>query len=318
MLDRTNYVALVGGGKQPKFPQNKLIIWDDGKQKVAITLELRTQVYRVRLSRSKIVIALQNSIHIYEFCSPPNKLFVFETADNQRGLCCLGTNIVAFPGQTPGKVQLVELGTGNVSILPAHDTALRAMDLSADGEVLATASEKGTLVKVFSTSNCAKIAELRRGVDPATVFSIKISPDNSFLAATSDKSTLHIFDLPKVTVLDSKASSDPSIGHKWGFLGKIPFMPRAFSDTYSFASVRFESSDSSSTASESGSSSAMGPIPGLPDGRPVKGLIGWLDELTLVVVGTGRDGRWERFVIMAGEDGKRCCGRESWKRYLGR
>ena len=120
----------------------QLIIWDDGKQKVAITLELRTQVYRVRLSRSKIVIALQNSIHIYEFCSPPNKLFVFETADNQRGLCCLGTNIVAFPGQTPGKVQLVELGTGNVSILPAHDTALRAMDLSADGEVLATASEK--------------------------------------------------------------------------------------------------------------------------------------------------------------------------------
>ena len=309
-------------------------MWDDGKQKVAITLELRAQVYRVRLSRSKIVIALQNSIHIYEFSSPPSKLFVFETADNQRGLCCLGSKIVVFPGQTPGKVQLVELSTGNVSILPAHDTALRAMDLSADGEVLATASEKvcgmlrrihaifnlfqGTLVKVFSTSNCSKIAELRRGVDPATVFSIGISPDNSFLAATSDKSTLHIFDLPKATIVDSMASSNPSIGHKWGFLGKLPFMPRAFSDTYSFASARFETGDSSPAASDGGSPLAIGPIPGLPDGRPVKGLIGWLNESTLVVVGTGRDGRWERFVIVAGEDGKRYCVRESWKRYLGR
>ena len=142
MLGRTNYVALVGGGKQPKFPQNKVIIWDDGKQKVAITLELRTQVHRVRLSRSRIVIALQNSIQIYEFSSPPKKLSAFETVDNHLGLCCLGPKVVAFPGQTPGKVQLVELSTGNISIIPAHETALRAMDLNSNGEILATASER--------------------------------------------------------------------------------------------------------------------------------------------------------------------------------
>ena len=121
---------------------HQVIIWDDSKQKVAITLELRTQIHRVRLSRSKIVIALQNSIHIYEFCSPPRKLSVFETADNFLGLCCLDAKVVAFPGQTAGKVQLVELGTGNVSIIPAHESSLQALDLSANGKLLATASEK--------------------------------------------------------------------------------------------------------------------------------------------------------------------------------
>lgn len=46
-----------------------------------------------------------------------------------------------FPGRTPGQVQLVELATGNVSIIPAHSSSLRAIDISRDGDILATASE---------------------------------------------------------------------------------------------------------------------------------------------------------------------------------
>ena len=118
-----------------------MIIWDDAKQKAVITLEFRTQVHRVRLSRSRIVVALQNSIHTFAFSSPPEKLSVFETADNLNGLCCLGSKIIAFPGNAIGRVQMVEIDTGNVSIIAAHSSSLRAMELSPDGKVLATASE---------------------------------------------------------------------------------------------------------------------------------------------------------------------------------
>lgn len=118
-----------------------MIIWDDAKQKAVITLEFRSQVNRVSLSRSRIIVALHNSVHMYTFSSPPEKISVFETADNPLGLCCLGSKVVAFPGRTPGQVQMVEIGTGNVSIIPAHSSPLRAMDLSPDGEILATASE---------------------------------------------------------------------------------------------------------------------------------------------------------------------------------
>ncbi|KAJ5908143.1 phosphatidylinositol 3-5-bisphosphate-binding protein [Penicillium taxi] len=314
MLGQSNYLAIVGGGRNPKFPQNKLVIWDDAKQKAAITLEFRTSVLGVRLSRSRIVVALLNSIHVFAFSTPPKKLSVYETSDNPLGLACLGPKLIAFPGRSPGQVQLVEIETGNITIIPAHSSPLRSMALSPDGEVLATASEAGTLIRVFSTSNCTKLAELRRGVDHAAIFSLSFSPSNTLLAVTSDKSTLHVFDVPHPRVARRSQSpavvADEGSNLKWGILGKLPLLPRVFSDVYSFASAHFEIGDEK--------------IPGSPTpqplgslGRPAKGVIGWIDDQTILVIGSGREGRWEKFILRDGDDGKRYCMRNGWKRYLG-
>jgi len=282
-----------------------------------------TAVLRVRINKSRIIVALQSSVHIYQFSDPPTKLSTFETADNPIGLCCLGLKIVAFLGRSPGKVQIVEHQTGNVSIIPAHTSAIRAMDLSPDGQFLATASETGTLIRVFSTTSCTKIAELRRGVDPALIFSIAISPDSSMLAVTSDKSTLHIFDLQSnsQTAINHRSQSphangdeEASSNKKWSFLSNIPLLPRIFSDVYSFASAHFEMGDEKGM---SGYLPALGSLPA----RSQKGILAWTDNATILVVGTGRDGRWERFKVgqkpgAAGE-GQRAVWREGWKRYLG-
>ncbi|KAJ5494969.1 SVP1-like protein 2 [Penicillium diatomitis] len=316
MLGQSNYLAIVGGGRNPKFPQNKLVIWDDAKQKAAIILEFRTSVLGVRLSKSKIVVALLNSIHVYAFSTSPKKLSVYETSDNPLGLACLGQKKLAFPGRSPGQVQLIELETGNISIIPAHSSPLRAMSLSPDGELLATASEAGTLVRIFSTANCTKLAELRRGVDHAIIFSLAFSPSNNLLAVTSDKSTLHIFDVPHPHLphrAQSPASSlEESASQKWGILGRLPLLPRVFSDIYSSASAHFEIGD------EAGSGTSYGSSPGTSIGRrPAKGVIGWIDNHTLLVLGAGQDGRWEKFILRNGDDGRRYCTRDGWKRYLG-
>jgi WD40 repeat protein len=100
-----------------------------------------TPVRGVQLSKERIVVVLQNSVRVYKFAKPPSLLSAYETANNPWGLCCLSSKRIAFPGRTAGHVQLVEIATSNVSIIPAHSSAVKAIQLSPDGELLATASE---------------------------------------------------------------------------------------------------------------------------------------------------------------------------------
>ena len=316
MLGRYNFLALAGGGKRPKYGRDQVVVWDDAKQKAVISLDFSGEndekeknwdqlrrsgagagsiqsllgpkseamaavnhVLGVRLSKSRLIVILRYCVKLYTFASPTSKISDFDTAENPAGLCCLGDKIIAFPGRSAGQIQLVELEARNVTIIPAHSTPLRAMSLSADGQLLATASEQGTLIRVFNTGNCARIAELRRGVDPALIFSIAISPSSTMLAVTSDKSTLHVFDLPtsspsssasrlastpsnrrlpptprntspssatsNLTATQTDGISPPTNpANKWGLLSKLPLLPRVFSDIYSFASAQFDMGDS--------------------------------------------------------------------------
>lgn len=106
--------------------------------------------------------------------------------------------------------------------------------------------------------------------------------------------------------------ADDGGSQKWGILGKIPLLPRVFSDVYSFASAHFEIGDEPVPSMPNGFDSGTGMI-----ARPQKGVIGWTSDHSLIVIGAGRDGRWEKFIIAEGEDGKRYCVRDGWKRYLG-
>ncbi|TGZ78245.1 WD40 repeat-like protein [Ascodesmis nigricans] len=314
MLGRANFLALVGGGRSPKYAQNKVIIWDDLKQKAVISLEFHSSIRAVRLSRNRIIVVLQAHVHVYAFSTPPTRLHVFETSDNPLGLVAMSTRTLAFPGRTVGHVQLCDLATGNVSIIPAHTSQLAALTIAQNGDVIATASEKGTIMRLWNVQNCALITELRRGIDKAVIYSLAISPDSSRLAVVSDKNTLHIYSLP--TRAAAAAAAAGSGGHrpsspgaatgdnrKWSLLGKLPLLPKYFSSEWSAAQAVFEGAG--------------------------KAIVGWPSDDSIVVIscGTKHGGapRWEKFVLIEGLNGGQGgqggapgieCVREGWRRYL--
>lgn len=77
--------------------------------------------------------------------------------------------------------------------MEAHESALRGLALTADGTKLATASTKGTVIRVWNVASSTCLYAFRRGVERVQITCLAWSWDHAFLACTSDKGTAHVF-----------------------------------------------------------------------------------------------------------------------------
>lgn len=209
MLFRCNIVAIVGDGTNFKFPTNKVILWDDHTMKIVGELSFRSDIKAIKIRRDRIVVVLTKNIYVYQL----NNLSLLdhqETVDNPRGLCSLcpdSFNIVmACPGLQKGYVQLKIYDSEKTHLIAAHQSELGCLTLSFNGVKLATASEKGTVIRIFDTRSGTLLQELQRGHDYATIYSLAFHPNMKFLACSSDKKTIHIFRL--LTIEESSSQTE--------------------------------------------------------------------------------------------------------------
>lgn len=212
MLFRTNILALVGGGENLQYPPNKVMLWDDHQGRCIGEFTFRSVVRGVKLRQDHIVVVLEHRIYIYSILDL--KLIQrIDTLSNPRGLCCLShhpsTSVLACPGIRQGQVRVENFGNKVIKILSAHDSNIACFTLTLDGRLLATASIKGTLIRIFNTMDGTRLQEVRRGAERAEIYSIAFSPSVQWLVVSSDKGTIHTFKL-KVQVGGEDASSPAS------------------------------------------------------------------------------------------------------------
>ncbi|CAE7303053.1 ATG18A [Symbiodinium sp. KB8] len=198
MLFRCNILALVGGGESPRYPKEKVMIWDDHQNRCIGELSFRSEVRGVRLRRDRIVVVLQRKLYVYNFADLA-RVHAIETADNPTGLCALSAapshNVLACPAMQRGKVRVELYDRHETVFVNAHESDIACLQLNHTGSRLATASGKGTLVRIFNTADGSLLQELRRGTDHTTIWSIAFSPGATMLALTSEKGTCHVFKL---------------------------------------------------------------------------------------------------------------------------
>ncbi|KAK2086704.1 WD repeat domain phosphoinositide-interacting protein 2 [Saguinus oedipus] len=157
-------------------------------------------ILAVKLNRQRLIVCLEESLYIHNIRDMKVLHTIRETPPNPAGLCVLSINndncCLACPGSsTIGEVQSFDtINLRAANLIPAHDSPLAALAFDTSGTKLATASEKGTVIRVFSIPEGQKLFEFRRGVKRCvSICSLAFSMDGMFLSASSNTETVHIF-----------------------------------------------------------------------------------------------------------------------------
>ena len=201
MLKKTNILALVEeSDKDTDLLNNKLIIWDDHQNKRISELKLDSEILNVKIKLDKIIVSTNNNyLYLIEITTLEINS-VFQMYENSNGLFAVSMDdkilVVAFPYKYTGYVKIKKFNSKeNIPSINAHDSNISFLSLSNDGNLLATSSERGTLIRIFSTFNGEMIQELRRGAKTAQIYYITFDMNNKFLACSSSSGTVHIFSI---------------------------------------------------------------------------------------------------------------------------
>lgn len=82
-----------------------------------------------------------------------------------------------------------------INVVEAHRSPLSCITFNNEGTILATASDKGTIIRVFSVPDAHKLYQFRRGSMPARIYSMAFNITSTLLCVSSASETVHIFKL---------------------------------------------------------------------------------------------------------------------------
>ncbi|XP_056433389.1 WD repeat domain phosphoinositide-interacting protein 1-like [Gadus chalcogrammus] len=208
-------------------------------------------ILSVRLNRQRLVVCLEESIYIHNIKDMKLLKTLLNTPSNPTGLCALsvnhGNSYLAYPGSaTHGEIIVYDANNlSNVTMIPAHDSPLAAVTFNTSGTKLASASEKGTVIRVFTVPEGYKLFEFRRGMKRyVSISSLSFSADGQFLCASSNTETVHIFKLEQHTPNQEEESPTWSAYVGKMFTAASTYLPAQVSDMMhqdrAFATVRLD------------------------------------------------------------------------------
>ncbi|GMM34588.1 Atg21 protein [Saccharomycopsis crataegensis] len=108
-----------------------------------------------------------------------------------------GGNSTSGKIQTNGTIIIYDaLNIQPMNAIVAHKSELATVSLNSEGSLAATASHKGTIIRVFETRpGGKKIGEFRRGMAGTLIHSLNFNLDSTLLCSCSSNQTIHIFKL---------------------------------------------------------------------------------------------------------------------------
>lgn len=174
----------------------RLVFWSLRLNQLTKEICLDRELMGIKIHKQFVAIILLEKIFIV---NQKGKLVrILKTFKNPLGICAISTQkepALAFPDIERGSVQIFRLNLLKSITIKAHDNEITAIALTPKADYVATASSKGTLIRVFDTSLGNTIKEFRRGAKPSIIYSLAFNETGDFLCCTSSSGTIHLFDI---------------------------------------------------------------------------------------------------------------------------
>lgn len=178
---------------------NILYGWNDQLQTIIAEIETKTPILALKVRKDKLVIGTLTRIFVYNIFSFTDPVLI-ETAENPTGVLQITTSgkfLIATLGANGQDLVIREpedsIGKLHTYITVAHKTPIRRIALSPDGTKVATASEKGTIFRIFDVVTGSKLKEVRRGMYQSPILDMDMAGE--VLMSISQNKTVHWHDL---------------------------------------------------------------------------------------------------------------------------
>ncbi|THZ11304.1 WD repeat domain phosphoinositide-interacting protein [Aureobasidium pullulans] len=277
MLFSTSLVAMILSPRHLRIVNTK-------RQTTVCELTFPARVGALKLNRKRLLVVMEDLIFVYDVSSM-KLLSELVTPSNPYAICALSpdstNNYIAYPMRKKeymaqpapthvppagprqpepmgGDVMLFDANDmQEVKVIPAHQAPLSCIAMNKEGTLLATASEKGTVIRVFAIPSAQKLYQFRRGSMPARIHSMSFNERSTLLCVSSATETIHIFRLSGDNTMPQGLESPSE---------NAPSTPRRY---------QRDRSDSPTGSSDPSSSTSLGDSPADPSAKPLRSP-GWM------------------------------------------
>ena len=199
MLYNSNFLALMGGGRVPKYSKNKLVIWDDNEDKIITDLKFTTSIINIKLKKDFLFVVCQKRIYVFDF-NTFELIDTIETGDNKKELVAInsspGNTVLAYPSSKGvNKITIKNYEEKKLFTYTAQEDSVSKMNINCSGTFIATSNENGTTIRIHSCKDGVFLQEFRRGHEKAKINYICFDNDSKLMAVSSSRGTIHIFSM---------------------------------------------------------------------------------------------------------------------------
>ncbi|CAL5085375.1 unnamed protein product [Urochloa decumbens] len=196
--------------------------WSEAHGQMTSAADMNTHgaVRAVRHVGSHVVVAGDERAALHEISKDGvvKQIMEVETAPNPLGTCALAQAgggqgfVLACPSPTIGLVQVWHKGRSAPVDVRVHNyRSVACLELSSDGQLLATADSTGMTVLIFSTADGLTRRKLIIGGARTVINCMAFSQDSKGLAVSNDRAEVHMFIVKvNLTPWTPPAPPDPS------------------------------------------------------------------------------------------------------------